>query len=435
MAMKKLDVIVIGAGSRGIAYTDIMKTHSDKFRVVGVAEPIADRRDYIQKKHDIDDAHCFENGEEMLALPRFADVAVISTMDRDHCQTALKAMEKGYHLLLEKPVAPTPEECIQILNQAKKYDRKIMVCHVLRYAPFYMRLKQVLKSGIIGDIVSVVHNEDVGAIHQSHSFVRGNWGNTERSACMLLGKSCHDLDLIQWLLEKDCKKIQSFGSLRYFKKDYAPEGSPEYCIEGCPKGEECMYNATRFYLNDELDLGTANWFKTAATHKKNPTREDVEAALRSSQFGKCVFKCDNDVVDHQVVNMEFEDDTTVTFTMCAFSVFGRTTKIMGTEGCILANMGENSIEIYQHATGKKVVKDLSGDAVDETIVGGHGGGDGGIVDALYDYLTGRKTADEVSEIGISCKNHMLVFAAEKSRLEGTVVDMDEYMTAMGYKIC
>ena len=418
--MKTMKVILIGAGNRGMSYTDIMEKQKEKFQVVGVAEPVEDRRSYIQHKHNISEAFCFDTWETILQQPKFADIAVISTMDRDHTAPALKALELGYDLLLEKPAASTPEECVQIMNQAKKYGRKVMVCHVMRYNPFYNRLKKTINSGVIGDVVSIVHNEDVGAIHQSHSFVRGNWGNSQKSSFMLLQKSCHDMDFIQWLLDKECKKIQSVGSLRYFKRENAPQGSPEYCIEGCPNAEECMYNAVKLYARETA----SDWFKTTSTHMTNPTMEDLENAIRTTQYGKCVFKCDNDVVDHQVVNMEFEDDTTVTFTMCAFSSMGRTTKIMGTKGFVIARMSGNVLDVYDLAGNK--ISEQEAEEVDDTITGGHGGGDAGIVAALYDYITGKKDASEVSEIEISCKNHMLAFAAEKSRLEGIVVDVNEY---------
>lgn len=427
--MKKLKAIIIGAGDRGKTYAARMKENEEKYEVVGVAEPIEDRRTTIQKKHNIPDENCFDTWEKILDIPKFADIAVIATMDRLHCEPTLKALELGYDVLLEKPAAPTPEECAKILNQARKYNRKVMICHVLRYTPFYNKLKQVIQSGVIGDVISVVHNEDVEAIHQTHSFVRGNWGNSERSSCMLLQKSCHDLDIIQWLLDKKCKKIQSFGSLQHFRKENAPEGAPEYCIEGCPYAEECIYNAEKIYTNDDLSPAHIEWYRTTATHMANPTMEDAIKAIKTSQYGKCVYKCDNDVVDHQVVNMEFEDGITVAFTMCAFANAGRTTKIMGTKGWIWASVSENSIEVRMHGKPGKTQYGKE-ELVDSAITGGHGGGDSGIINSLYDYVIGEKKATEVSEIDVSCKNHMLAFAAEKSRLGGCVVDFEEYLKSM-----
>lgn len=429
--VKQIKVILIGAGDRGVTYTNHMGNQSEKFKIVGVAEPIPERRDFIKDKYGLSDDCCFDTWEKILDVPKFADVAIVSTMDRDHSAPAIKALQVGYDLLLEKPVAPTPEECVEIEKTAKKHGRKVVVCHVLRYTPFYNRLKRAINSGIIGDVVSVVHNEDVGALHQAHSFVRGNWGNSERSSCMLLQKSCHDLDIIQWLLDKKCKKIQSFGSLTYFTEKNAPEGAPEFCYQGCPKADECIYNAEKIYTNENLSKAQIEWYRTTATKLAHPTLEDAKHTIRTTNYGRCVFRCDNDVVDHQVVNMEFEDDVTVTFTMSAFANAGRTTKILGTKGWLDASISKDSIDvIIQGVKGRTPYEESAGE-IDANITGGHGGGDEGIVNALYDYVTGEKEASEVSEIGISCRNHMLVFAAEKARHEETVVYIDDYMKSVG----
>ena len=414
--MKQLKVILIGAGNRGEIYTDIMKAMPEKFRVVAVADAKENHRKNIQKKHDLPDDRVFHTWEDLLALPKLADVAVIATQDAMHFAPAMKALELGYDVLLEKPMARTEEECIAMRNQAKKYGRKFMVCHVLRYTPFYSRVKELIDEDTIGDIVSIVHTEGVGNIHQSHSFVRGNWGNTERSNFMLLAKSCHDIDLLQWLMNKKCSKIQSFGSLKYFRRENAPEGAPERCIDGCPYAESCPYNSVKLYLDDKKNM----WFRTTSTGKVDPTDEDVEKALRNTQYGKCVFKCDNDVVDHQVVNMEFDDHSTASFTMCCFNYGGRKSNIMGTKGEMFLDFENDEIRIFRFDTRQWETVHTADGPVNGTVVGGHGGGDPGIVNALYDYITGVKTADEVSEIGISCENHRLAFAAERSRRSGIV---------------
>lgn len=423
--MKQLKAIVIGAGSRGMGYTDIMAKSPEKFRVVGVAEPICDRRKYIKEKHGTHDKYCFDTWEKILEMPKFADVAIISTMDRMHLAPAIKALELGYDLLLEKPAAPTPEDCAALLKKARETGKKIMVCHVLRYTRFFMQLKKLITDGVLGDIMSVEHTEAVGNLHQSHSFVRGNWGNSQQSSFMLLQKCCHDLDILQWLLNKDCKKIQSFGNRAYFKSENSPKGAPERCIDLCPVADTCYYNAMKLYYDDKGN----NWFRGAATGKPNPTDEDVMEALKSTQYGKCVFKCDNDVVDHQTVNMEFEGGTTVSMTMSAFTKGGRKTKIMGTKGELIASMdapADKAFEFFNFATRDSEFLQVELPVAGDSITSGHGGGDEGIINALYDYLTDKAKAKDVSEIEISCKNHMLAFAAEESRLNGTVVDVKEY---------
>lgn len=426
--MRQFKVIVIGAGGRGQTYTNIMAMVPEKFKVVGVAEPIDDRREYIKEKHDLTDDCCFDTWEKILDVPKFADIAIISTMDRMHTEPAIKAMELGYDLLLEKPVAPTPEECALIMQKAKEFGRKVLVCHVLRYSAFFKVLKNIIDEGKLGEIIAVEHIEGVGNAHQSHSFVRGNWGNEDKSSFMLLQKCCHDLDILQWLLGKECKRIQSFGSLSYFRRENAPEGSPERCVDGCPVSEDCPYNAMKLYY----DAKGNHWFRGAATLKPKGKDTDCEVlkAMRDTQYGKCVFKCDNNVVDHQTVNMELEGGTTISMTMSAFARGGRRLRIMGTKGDLIANMSlpaDKAFDFYDFATGKAECLDIDYSNVGDSILGGHGGGDDGIIIDLYRYINGELDAADVSEIEISCKNHMLAFAAENSRRSGTVISLEEYM--------
>ena len=419
--MDKIKIIVVGAGGRGKDYTDIMARFPEKFQVVGVAEPIESRREYMRTKHNIPAENCFDTWEKILEKPKFADAAIISIMDRMHFAPAMEAIRKGYNLLLEKPAAPTAEECLAIESEAKKYGVRILVCHVLRYSPFYVTLKSLIDKGEIGRVMSIQHAEGVGNVHQSHSFVRGNWGNAEKSSPMLLQKSCHDMDILQWLVGKECKRVSSFGSLTYFIKENAPEGSPDYCIDGCPMAAECPYNAVKLYYDDKDN----DWFRNAATGIVSPTDDEVAHALRTTQYGKCVFKCDNNVVDHQVVNLEFEDGTVVDFNMSAFNKGGRYIRVMGTKGEILNRNTDGILELYKFEDGSKTLIDIK--TYGDTIVSGHGGGDEGIVHALYDYLTTGVITEQLSEIGISVKNHMIAFAAEESRHTGKVVNVKEYI--------
>ncbi len=418
---KVLKVILIGAGSRGQTYTDLMKQTNGKFEVVGVAEPVEDRRNYIKGTWNLSDDVCFDDYKPLLALPKFADIAVIATMDRMHIEPAMLAIEKKYNLLLEKPVAPTPEECLEIEKCAKENNVKVLVCHVLRYTDFYKKLKQMIDDGMVGEVMSIHATECVGNIHQSHSFVRGNWGNSGESSPMILQKSCHDMDILQWLIGKKCKNVQSFGSLTYFTEKNAPSGSPEYCIDGCPQGDTCPYNAVKLYLDDKDN----SWFRCTSSKKIHPTDDDIKEVLKTTQYGKCVFKCNNNVVDHQVVNLEFDGGAVVSFNMCAFNAGGRVVRIMGTEGEINAAADSSTLDYYNFRTKEHTTIEITDKEVDESILGGHGGGDGGIVDALYKYISDGITDESTSEIDISVENHMIAFAAEQSRLSGQVVKPGE----------
>ena len=273
--MKTKKIILVGAGLRGIAYTDVMAEESARYEVVAVAEPIENRREYIRKKHGIPREMCFPTWEPLLSMPKFADAVIIATMDRDHFAPTMAAIDKGYDILLEKPIAPTPEACVRITEAATRKGVKVLVCHVLRFTPFFNLLKKCVDDGVIGEVMSIQHAEHVGNLHQSHSFVRGNWRNSEESSSMILQKTCHDLDILQWLVDKPCKRIQSFGSLSYFRRENKPEGAPLRCIDGCPVGEECPYNAVKIYLDDKEN----RWFRTSATHCVAPTDADVERAL------------------------------------------------------------------------------------------------------------------------------------------------------------
>ena len=423
---KRLTAVLIGAGNRGEGYTNIMAQMQDKFKVIAVAEPIESRRNDIKEKHQIPEEMCFSDWKPLLALGRIADVAIIATMDKQHLKPTMEAISCNYDILLEKPVSPDPEECLKIADYAEEKGVKIVVCHVLRYTPIFITIKNLIDEGKLGQVISINHEECVGNVHQSHSFVRGNWGNSQKASCMLLQKSCHDMDILQWLVGKRLKKVQSFGSLTYFRKENAPENAPEYCIEGCPKADTCPYNAVKLYLDDKENT----WFRTTSTREANPTDEMVEKALRTTQYGKCVFKCDNDVVDHQTVNLLFEDDITVTFTMNAFNKGGRFIHIMGTKGELSASMAseDKPIMLYDFETKTTTEIPIIGK---DGLVNGHGGGDEGIIEALYDYLNGEYMGCSISDIRTSVNNHLIVFAAEESREKGTVVDFEEFVSRQG----
>ena len=335
-----MKVILIGAGGRGQTYTDLMT--DDRFEVVAVAEPVKERREYIKEKHHIADELCVTDWGPLLEKEKFADAVVIATMDKDHFEPTMAAIKKGYHILLEKPVSPSVEECVKISNFAREMGVKILVCHVLRYSPFFRTIKNLINDGKLGDVISVHHSECVGNLHQSHSFVRGNWGNSKESSFMLLQKSCHDMDIMQWLIDSPCKAVQSFGSLTYFTPENAPADSPEYCTDGCPHADTCLYNAIKLYYDDKKN----SWFREASTKKVKPSDEDVMNTLKTTQYGKCVYKCNNDVVDHQVVNLEFENGAVASFNMCAFNKGNRFIRVMGTMGEIYGDMDKNTIEYY-----------------------------------------------------------------------------------------
>jgi predicted dehydrogenase len=274
--------------------------------------------------------------------------------------------------------------------------------------------------------MQIRHSEDVGNVHQSHSFVRGNWGNAGRSTPMILQKSCHDMDILQWLVGKPCTRVQSFGTLSYFTAENRPEGAPDRCIDGCPVGDTCPYNAVKLYLEDEKN----GWFRRSSTQKAEPTNADVEQALRTTNYGRCVFATDNDVVDHQIVNLEFEGNIYANFSMAAFNKGGREIFLMGTEGTLHGKMSESFFTHYSFRTRETTQIAIADSVSGEMITGGHGGGDEGIMNAFFARLDGTYVGNSVCSLREACENHLIAFAAEESRLSGTVVSMKEYEARM-----
>ena len=428
--MKQLKVILVGAGNRGRTYCRYMKNMPEKYKVVGVAEPHELRRAEFAKEHGIPVENCFESWEGLLSRPKMADIAVIATNDDAHFEPAMKAIALGYDILLEKPVAQTAEECAAIANAAKAKGVRVLVCHVLRYTSFYKALKSVVESGMIGEVMSLDQIEAIGDVHFSHSFIRGNWHDSVETTPIVLAKTCHDLDIIQWLVGKKCKKVSSFGELTYFKAENAPAGAPVRCAaEDCPERGKCPYDSLKIYIDNPDGLCWKGGFRNAVATHPNYTDAELLEALKRTDYGLCVFHANNNMPDHQVVSMSFEGGATAQLTLNAFNRGGRYTRIYGTKGEVYAFASDEEIVVRTFADRKKHVISLN--KVDETITGGHGGGDYGIIYDMYDYLCGTYEGNNAAEIGVSVQNHMIGFAAEKARLTDTVVDIGAFCEKLG----
>ena len=402
--MKPIKIILIGAGQRGNAYSPYALSHPEELQIVGVAEPDPTRRKEYRQKYGLAEENCLQTWEDVFARNKWADAVMICTPDDLHYGPTMAAIAQGYDILLEKPISPSAQECVDIADAAGAAGVKVMVCHVLRYSPMFAQLKEIIDSGEIGEIVTVVHNENVGDIHHSHSFARGNWSKTAESSPMILAKSCHDMDIMQWLIGKKCLALSSFGSLKFFNKDNCPPSAPPRCTDGCDV--DCPYDTRKLYLKG------SEWFRSVAAGHFNATDEEVEAALKTGPYGRCVFQCDNDVVDHQVVSLAFEDGVTALFSMSSLTPdTSRSIKIMGTKGQIKAHTVPSTIIVTNFLTREE--REIYVDAK-----GGHGGGDAGIMAALCKYLRGEISSEDVSEARISALNHMLCFKAEESRLKG-----------------
>lgn len=407
-------VAIVGLGARGYhTYARYQHHNADKMKIVAIADIDVNKVLEVKKEFDIADDMCFDSAEALLSQNKLADVIFIATQDRDHVRHALAALEKGYDILLEKPISPDVGECIELENKVKETGRLVAVCHVLRYAPFYTVIKEVIDSGIIGDIVTVDAIENVGYWHQAHSFVRGNWSNSIKTSPMILQKSCHDFDIISFLIGKKCISLSSYGSLKYFNADNKPKGSADYCYD-CACQQNCPYDAYKIYLTNKVTgykSGNTEWPCNIVAD--NPTEEKLIEALKRGRYGRCVYACDNNVVDHQITAMEFENGVTATFTMSAFSARSyREITIMGTLGEIRGNQDTGIITVTPF--GKEtIIYDINKLTTD---LSGHGGGDNRMLTEFFDALESKKHSVS-STIENSMQSHFMAFAAEKSRLE------------------
>ena len=408
---KSLTAITLGAGNRGNVYGNYALAHPEQIRIVGVAEPIPYRNQRYVDKHGIAAENRFVTWEHVFERPKFADVIIITTPDNLHYGPAMKALEMGYHLLLEKPIAQSWQECRDILDQARRYDRIVAVCHVLRYAPYYRKIKEVLASGTLGTITSVSHFEPIQHQHMAHSYVRGIWRREDLGVPILLAKSCHDLDILRWWLDRSCRHITSFGSLSWFKEENAPAGSTARCTDGCAVEESCPYSALRIYLRKHRHLGHLDVPSDPATRDAV-----ILQRLKEGQYGRCVYRCDNTVNDHQVVSMEFEGGVTANFNMEAFTSYaGRRTRIMGTMGDIVGD--EDVLYIADFRT-EAITKWVTKEHAEG--LSGHGGGDWGL---MRDFVEAASREDKsllTSTLEASMESHLMGFLAEKSRRDRTV---------------
>ncbi len=412
--MTKLSkIIIVGGGSRGTLFAKYFAEHPGKARVVGVAEPRDYHRQNIVAQHKIPAENVFYSWEEILARPKFADAVVITTQDKMHTDSAIAFANMGYHILLEKPMATTFADCEKIVQAVVDSHVILAVCHCLRYTADTQKVKEIIDSGKIGDIVNIQRLEPVGYWHQAHSFVRGEWANSVKSSPMLLAKSCHDIDWIAYVMNRECLAVSSFGDLAFFKRANKPAGSSSRCIN-CPVENECPYSAQRLYMQ-KLSAKDYTWPLDVVISEF--TEESLNNALRYGPYGKCVFDCDNDVVDNQVVNMLFEGGRTASLTMTAFCAHeGRKTNIFGTKGHL--TIDEKEIRHFDFRSDK--VDTIVIDS-EHSMLGGHGGGDYALAAAFVEAVTCNDQSKVLSGPYETLNSHKIVFCAEKARLTDSVV--------------
>ncbi len=417
-----LKVAILGVGSRGAnTYGDYLNTLKDKVEISAICDIDTTKLEHYQKAYHVSKEKCFTNWDDFFQAGKLADLLIIATLDQQHFEPAMKALDLNYHLLLEKPISPSISECIAIENKAKEKNRFVIICHVLRYTIFYRKIKEIIDSKMIGNIIHINSVENVGYWHQAHSFVRGNWQNSNETAPMILAKCCHDTDLLNWLIDKNPLSLSSYGHLTYFKKENAPSGSALRCID-CQVRDKCPYDAIRYYVEGSKNKENLGWPYDVVT--LNPTTKSLFEAIKTGPYGKCVFHCNNNVVDHQVVNIQYEDEITVTHTMCAFSYdCYRTLKVYGTLGDIEANSLTNQIIVHEFVNNKETIIDVTKLTQD---LSGHMGGDHIMLNEFISLLEG-KNAQIDSSIEKSVLSHLICMAAEESRLNnGKTIQIAEF---------
>lgn len=406
---KPVSVILIGAGHRGNIYADYALEHPDEMKIVAVADVNETRLKKFQRKYKLPSDKCFTYWNEIFTIPKFADAVIIATPDHLHTEPGIAALDAGYDILLEKPIAPTERECRMILEKVQQTGRIAGVCHVLRYSPYFRELKEIIDKGLIGDIISVQHMEPIEQIHMSHSYVRGKWRSSKTATPIVMAKSCHDTDIIRWLVNNPVKDVHCFGNLKWFTTKNAPDGSTERCTDGCKAEPYCAYSALQIYHRDKKRL-----YVFDMPDNKDDWDDFILEQLRNTDYGRCVFKMDNDQPDHLTVNLLFENGVTAAFSMEAHvSYEGRRTRIMGSKGDITGDM-ENFV-LTDFKTRKQTSWKMKTDA--------HGGGDHRLIKDWLQAVAQKDASLLSSTIEVSVESHLVALAAEKSRLSRSIEEI------------
>lgn len=411
---------IIGAGERGrIAYARELIKY-DGVEISAIVERNEKKLDLAGEEFGVKKENLFTDANDFFKKmdnEQFVDALVIATYDKEHYDITMKALDYDVDILMEKPISPSVNEVFNIAKKAETKDNVFMICHVLRYAPLYTKLKEVIDSGVIGKIININHNENIGYYHFAHSFVRGNWRNEEESSPLILQKSCHDMDILLYLLGVKPKSIASMGKLTYFVKENQPEGASDRCID-CKYQDDCIFSTKNFYREGYKGYGWRNLVDPSLTE------EGLIEALKNGPYGRCVWACDNDVCDHQATTIEFENDITAVFNLSAFSKYvHRNIKIQGTKGEILADDHDKEILVRTFGSNEETVIKI------DEMGGNHGGGDAGIIKAFIEGVNGQKDKIKTGAKE-SVMSHLMCFAAEEARKNNKLILMDEFIAKL-----
>lgn len=428
---RPVTAVIVGAGHRSLIYASYAVEHPELFRITGVVDIDPVRRQRTAAAFRLTPEQCFESVEQLTTIPRIAEAAINGTMDHLHIETTIPLLAAGYHVLLEKPIGTTEEQIQELYRKVKEYDRIVMICHVLRYAPFYTEIRKRIAAGEIGELVNIQTAEHVSYHHMAVSYIRGKWNSQEKcQSSMLMAKCCHDLDMVTWMTGGARPlKASSFGSLMQFKAERAPEGSGERCLADCEIEETCAYSARKHYI-DQKRWGFYVWENEDLGVTLSEDQK-LESLQTTNPYGRCVWRCDNDVVDHQSVIVEFDNGCTATHNMIgATSKPCRTIHIIGTAGEIQGVL-EDGYFVVRHPDARaghqyseeKVIVNVTNDS--------HGGGDLLLVQDFVKVLRGERGSISSTRLEESIYGHQIGFAAELSRLQNRTVEISHYMNKGG----
>lgn len=409
-------VAIMGVGARGRIYGNYLNKTKD-VQIVSLCELNSAIMLDVAKKWKVNVNKCFTDEIGFFAQGKVADALVVSTMDRDHYKHTIKALELGYHILLEKPISPVLEECLHIERLAKEKNLHVVVCHVMRYAPFYNALCKSVREGLIGDIVDINHTENVGYWHFSHSYVRGNWRRSDETSPSILAKCCHDFDEIYWLTGQTAKEIVANGSLNYFTEANKPSEAPKYCLDGCPHEVTCPYHVSKIYYRVTRHTIPKMLINIKLiTGDPKPTLSKLKKALKNGPYGRCVYQCDNNVMEQFSTLMKLSGGTTVKLSMSGLSKqMYRKIHIYGTKGEIIANDTDGMFRVNIYGGRSYKIKQGAKE------LNGHLGGDAGIIRDFVEVCTNGKKSDNITFISESIESHRNALAAERSRLTGKII--------------
>ncbi len=430
MTNRPITAIIVGAGHRAFVYANLALTHPDMLQIVGVADPNPVRRQLAREKYGFGEDMCFETAEALAARGRLADAIINGTMDEQHVDTAVPLLEAGYDMLLEKPFAVNEEEAMRLRDCVRKNGSKVMICHVLRYTPFYYAIKERIARGDLGRIINIQTTEHVSYHHVITGYVRGKWADSKKCrTTMLLAKCCHDIDLMMWFMsETKPEKIASFGGQFQFRPENAPAGAGTICMKDCPHADTCVYSSKRLYIDHPNRWAFYVW--DALEHIPHPTLEDKIALMKTDNpYARCVYKCDNDVVDHQSVMVQFASGATGTHNMIGGSAQPmRHIHIIGTKGELFGSFEEAKFTVKtidpspDAVNGECRVEEVdlkvTGDMVGA--FGGHGGGDARLAADFVRYIRGETPSLACTSIFDSMLGHLCVYRADASREAGGV---------------